>query len=119
MLNSIEISSRIKSKMKELNLRQKDICDQTGIAKSAMSNYMNGNRIPDTETILKICKSLNTSIEWILTGKKMSSNANLSEEELNLIQAYREVSPEVKKIVINTLEISRPNMDEISCTRTG
>ena len=69
MLNAIEIGNRIKEKQKEKNFKQKDIIEKTGISKAAISNYISGTRVPDTESALKLSLVLETSIEWLLTGK--------------------------------------------------
>lgn len=65
-----EIGNRIRLKIKESGLKQKDIVESSGISKAALSNYISGNRVPDTEAIYKISKELGTSIEWILTVYK-------------------------------------------------
>ena len=89
-----EISERLKLKQKEKKLKQKDIIEKTNISKAAISNYFNGNRIPDTESILKLSIVLDTSIEWLLTGK--STNENLTEDELEVIQKFR-ILPEKER----------------------
>lgn len=71
-LSGIDIGNRIKLKLNELNLKQKDLTILASLSKNAVSNYISGNRIPDTMSILKISKALNVSIEWLLTGEKCS-----------------------------------------------
>ena len=51
MLNANEIGNRIRLKIKESGLKQKDIVESSGISKAALSNYISGNRVPDTEAI--------------------------------------------------------------------
>ena len=43
-----------KEKQKEKNFKQKDIIEKTGISKAAISNYISGTRVPDTESALKL-----------------------------------------------------------------
>lgn len=88
MLNSIEIGIRIKERQKVLQLKQKDIIEKTGLSKAAMSNYVNGIRVPETEALYKISKALETSMEWILVGKSTSENFTLEEQEL--IRIFRD-----------------------------
>ncbi|MDD2401605.1 MAG: helix-turn-helix domain-containing protein [Clostridia bacterium] len=73
------INQRLTEKMNILNLKQKDVCKITNISKNAMSNYVNGNRIPDTLAIYKLSKALNVSIEWLLTGEAVPTNENASQ----------------------------------------
>lgn len=96
MINKQEVADRIKQRMKELNLKQIDIVEKSGISKPAMSNYMNAIRIPDTETILKLSNILDTSIEWILIGESMNVNF-LGENETEMLQ-YFKMLPEREQI---------------------
>ncbi len=103
MLNANEIGNRIKLKIKESGLRQKDIVEASGVSKAALSNYISGNRIPDTEAIYKISKELGISIEWILTGE--STIENFSEEERHLMQAYKNANSSIKEATRKLLDI--------------
>jgi transcriptional regulator with XRE-family HTH domain len=85
-LNSINIGNRIKFKMKELKLKQTDLVNITGISKTAISNYILGNRIPDTKSIYLISNTLKISIEWLLIGKEEIKDLN--EDEKNLLKKY-------------------------------
>lgn len=87
MLSAIAIGNRIKERQKQLGLKQKDLILKSDISKAAISNYVNGNRIPDTVAILKISIALNTTVEWLLLGK--STNVNLTSKEKELLEAYR------------------------------
>lgn len=98
MIKKEEVAERIKKRMKELNLKQKDIVENAEISKPAMSNYMNATRLPDTETIYKLSKILEKDIEWILTG--MSTNVNnLTENEKEMLTYFCEL-PEREQIKI-------------------
>ncbi|GEM_PF-1550584 len=92
-LNSLEISERIKKRLKELNYKQIDLSNNTGISKNAISNYVSGNRIPDTKSILLISQFLNVTIEWLLIGKE---SIYLSEEDKNLLKKYNTLNDKNK-----------------------
>ena len=70
--HGVEIGNRIELKLKEFSLKQKDLVKLTGLSKNAISNYISGNRIPDTASIYKLSTVLKTSIEWLLTGDETS-----------------------------------------------
>ncbi|MEY8356921.1 helix-turn-helix transcriptional regulator [Lachnospiraceae bacterium 54-53] len=106
MLNANEIGNRIRLKIKESGLKQKDIVESSGISKAALSNYLNGNRIPDTEAIYKISKELDISIEWILTGE--STIENFNEEEKHIIQAYKNANAGIKEATRKLLDVNKP-----------
>ena len=107
MLNAIEIGNRIKEKQKEKNFKQKDIIEKTGISKAAISNYISGVRVPDTESALKLSLVLETSIEWLLTGK--TTNENFSEDEKEIIVAYKNAAPAIQEAVRKLLDVPEKN----------
>lgn len=119
LLRAEEIGKRIKEKQIELGYRQKEIIEKTGISKAAISNYINGSRVPDTESILKLSIALETTIEWLLTGK--STNENLSEEEKLIIKAYRETDPAIQTATKKLLDVKDigTDMEKLSSYRTG
>ena len=103
MLNAIEIGNRIKEKQKEKNFKQKDIIEKTGISKAVISNYISGARVPDTESALKLSLVLETSIEWLLTGK--TTNENFSENEKEIIYCYKQAAPAIQEAVRKLLDV--------------
>lgn len=100
-LNASEMGKRIKKKLTELNLKQTDLVELTGISKTAISNYILGNRIPDTKSIFLISNSLNISIEWILTGKENIND--LSKEEKKIIEKFRQLDTYHKNVADHEL----------------
>lgn len=122
MILKEEVANRIKLRMNELGLKQKDIVETGDISKPAMSNYMNATRLPDTETIYKLSKILNTSIEWLLTG--MDTNVNfLGENEKELLEHFN-ILPEREQIkLIGVVEEKakayRETSEKSSASRTG
>lgn len=116
MLDSTAIGNRIKEKQEEHHYKQKEIVEKTGISKSAISNYISGNRVPDTETILKLSYILETSVEWLLTGK--STNENYTKEEQNIIAAYREADPAEQGVIKKILDIKEPK-EKLSQSKIG
>ncbi len=92
-LNSKEISERIKKILNENNMKQIELSKITGISKNAISNYLSGERIPDTQNIYLISKALNTTIENLLVGKEKN---NLSIEEQKIIEIYNKLTDKNK-----------------------
>jgi len=82
------VEDRLLSRMKELGLKQLDICQKTGLSTTAVSNYCTGKRLPDTLSLYKIASVLDVSMEWILTGGN-ETNEELSQMEADLIDMLR------------------------------
>ena len=60
--------------LKELRLSkglsQQVVADYLEITRQAYSNYENGNRNPDNETLLKLSEFFNVSVDHLLRGNK-------------------------------------------------
>lgn len=59
-------ANRIKLGLKLRNLKQSELCEMTGIPKSAMSQYISGAFKPKQDRVYLIAKALNTSEAWIM-----------------------------------------------------
>lgn len=59
-------SERIKEAMELRNLKQVDLSEQTGIKKSALSQYISGKILPRQNNIYKLAKVLNVSEAWLM-----------------------------------------------------
>lgn len=62
------ISERIFNKLEELSMSQKDFSEKTGILPSTISEWKKKGTNPTSEKIMIICKVLNVSPEWLLSG---------------------------------------------------
>ena len=59
-------NDRIRSLIHELDITQTEFCNKTGITKSALSNYLNGDRQPRQDQIDKISRAFNVSPTWLM-----------------------------------------------------
>ncbi len=75
------VGERIHHLMKLNNIKQIDVCKKTGLCKNTISNYVNGNRLPDTEALYKLSKLFNVSMEWLLTGNDTLEYSGLLGED--------------------------------------
>ena len=93
-------SQKLKNIMKEKGINQTELCKRTGLPKSTISQYVNGKRIPNQESLFLISQALDipvTSImeydfpifEITLPSNKKSIKINLEKEKsakmLNII----------------------------------
>ena len=62
------ISDRIFEKLKERNMSQRVFAESTGITQSAISEWKIRRTNPTSEKIMIICKVLEVSPEWWLSG---------------------------------------------------
>ena len=62
------ISERIFERLRQLSMTQKDFSASTGIQQSTISEWKKNKTNPSSDKILAICKALDVSPEWLLSG---------------------------------------------------
>ena len=62
------IRDRIFHKLAELNITQKEFSEKTGIPQSTISDWRKKRTNPTAEKIMIICKVLDVTPEWLLSG---------------------------------------------------
>ena len=62
------IRDRIFDKLSEQNMTQKEFAKRTGIPETTVSDWKKKKTNPTAEKILVICKVLNVTPEWLLSG---------------------------------------------------
>lgn len=110
---------RIKQLMDMLELNQSDFCKRTGLQKSALSNYLNGDRVPRQDQIARIADTFNISASWLMgydVPMREIASENLSYTESQIICAYRSASEGIKDSVCKLLDIKRDEKGDRSET---
>ncbi|HCX64910.1 MAG TPA: hypothetical protein DHN33_06840 [Eubacteriaceae bacterium] len=95
-----EIGHRIQHLLKKHRLKQIDVCMAAGISKNAMSNYVCGNRIPDTYALYKLAKVFRVSMEWLLTGEESQTDENITPTEKSFLDLYRQLTDDDREDLI-------------------
>ena len=62
------IRDRIFDKLEELNMTQKAFAEKTGIPETTISDWKKKKTNPTAEKILIICKVLDVTPQWLLSG---------------------------------------------------
>lgn len=62
----VEFKDRLKVAMKRSNMKAVDLCEKTGIPKSAVSYYLSGKSEPKNDRLYIIAKCLDVSEAWLL-----------------------------------------------------
>ncbi|HBQ26883.1 MAG TPA: hypothetical protein DD791_10860 [Syntrophomonas sp.] len=87
--------TRIRDLMKKHNVNATTLTAETGLAKSAISDWKAGRSKPSTDAVLKITEFFGVSTDYILLGKECDNN--LSELELELLELFRQLSTDRQK----------------------
>lgn len=75
--------NNVKAELEYLGLSQKELSAKTGINLGTLKNQICRNVIPDAESAVKIAKVLNTTVEYLVTGK----DENTAAKELTELKA--------------------------------
>lgn len=103
-------STRLAECLAENNLRAVDICEKTGISKSAMSLYLSGARIPNRDNADKLGKILCVNPVWLMgfdVEKEIPvdiSNVEMDNQTKQLVLFFSQLSPEKQESLINLIK---------------
>lgn len=100
---------RIKLMKSERKLTNDRLSELSGIPLGTLSKLMAGmNESPKLSNIVSICRALDCSVDYIITGNpENTNNYTLSEEEISLIERYRSLDHWGKELTDEV--ISREN----------
>lgn len=110
---------RIKQLISELNISQTEFCKKTGLAKSALSNYMNGDRQPRQDQIDKIAAAYNVNPAWLMgydVPKDISNNKQIdsSDDSIEIYSLalgsdghYHVISPQTEEKISELVKAAR------------
>lgn len=88
--------------LKSKGMTAADITKITGISSTVFSEWKKGKSAPKTDKLILIARSLGTSVEYLVTGKKPEI-PDFSPELLELTELYLKLSDEQKNVVMNLL----------------
>lgn len=105
-----KIGKFIMNERKSLKLTQAKLAEKLFVSEKTISKWENGNGIPDTNTLPKLCEIFNISINELLNGERISNEnyINKAEEKLVELQKVKEESDKrllTMEIVIGALSI--------------
>jgi transcriptional regulator with XRE-family HTH domain len=95
----MEIVERIENKTREIGYSIKKLEQESGLSNGQIGKWK--TQKPSYDKIASVAKTLNVSIDWLITGKETD---NLTQEEQKLIDYYRKADERGKRNIIRTAE---------------
>lgn len=89
---------RIRELRQKLGWKQADLAEALNISRSAIGNYETEYRSLDVETIFKLCEIFGCSADYLL-GRSDLPSPELSDEEWELVAAFRQADEDAKDMV--------------------
>lgn len=102
------------------NITQSEFCKKTGIQKSALSNYLNGDRNPRQDQVGKIADAFGIDPAWLMgydvplhrdNSKEKKQNIELDDTEYLIIEHYRASDLGTQNAVLKLLDIEKKDAD--------
>ncbi len=98
-----KIGDFIKEKRKAQKLTQAKLAEKLFVSEKTISKWENGNGIPDTNTLPKLCEILKTSVNELLNGEAITSENYVQKAEQKLLDIQKLQENNSKTLL--TLEI--------------
>lgn len=94
---------RLKKVLSYKNMSQKELSKRLFLSESAISAYVNNNREPEYEVLRRMSRVLGISCDYLLGGNEiaLSGRTVLDESEWLIIQMYRRMNTNGKRIVLS------------------
>ena len=73
------LGTRIKKERENLNLSREDLAKKIGVSYSAIAMYEQGNREPNNEILLKMCKIFDCSMDYLMGNSEHKKQPSLNE----------------------------------------
>lgn len=96
-----------KENLKELleyhDMTMKELAYRAGISHRSIENYLNSREsIPPADYACKIAKVLNTTVEYLITGRDTNyEKPKFSKEILSIINSYEHLTDNDQKLIEN------------------
>lgn len=81
------IGNRITALRKGLQLSQEEVADKVGVTRQSVSKWETDASAPDAFNLIALAEVLNTSVEYIVTGKVNSSDNDDKKENTQDVKA--------------------------------
>jgi len=79
---------RVKDELEYLGLSQKDLAKKIRESYNTLQSWINKDRLPNAEQAVKIANVLQTSVEFLVTGKNSNKRANYTHAKtIQLLEA--------------------------------
>lgn len=99
----------------EKKVTQKQLADVIGVSQQSINKYENHNIEPDLQTLMHLADYFNTSVDYLIGYSDLRHRIeavtpyDLNEQEAEIIELYRKLSPEQKQSIFTTIRLFAQN----------
>ena len=107
----MEINERIFILLEKQGKTAKQLSEYIGVKPSSISAWKTENSYPSSKHMIRISEFFDVSIEFLFTGKIMTTSSQLSSDETELVNTYKKLDRRGKVRVNNTIYEELARMD--------
>lgn len=98
----MEFNKRLQRILEDKKLKQISLCELTGLSSAQINHLVSGRtHDPKLSTVVKIADALDVSLDY-LAGRKQTPEIRLSTDERQLVNNYRDSTPDRKRTLQQT-----------------
>lgn len=97
---AVDIGNRIRQYREEHQILQKDFAEGSGIARSRLCQYENGEELPGLRAVTRIALFMDHSLDWLLYGRENDGTMRADPVLRETILELERVSPHVRNSVL-------------------
>ncbi|NTV49973.1 MAG: helix-turn-helix transcriptional regulator [Geobacteraceae bacterium] len=100
------IGYRIKEKRQQLKLSQKELAEKIEVTPSAINQYEKGDKVPSSEKIISLAKTLGVSSDYLL-GVSNDDDIFLDESITMAFKAFKELGASDRDNIVANINFLR------------
>lgn len=91
------------------SVSQKQLAEAVGVSQQSINKYENHNIEPDIETMIRIAKYFNTSVDYLIGYSTIPHKAErlltyeLNDEECDLVNRFRKLSKQQRQCILTLI----------------
>lgn len=109
-------AERLQELMRTLGIKQIDIANRTGIHKSVISLYVNGDRLPRQDKIAVICDAYNIDPAWLMGYEvpMQKQRIDTRDKEISDINKVIAGSSDTRDTFTKYIKLDRPSREAVA-----
>ncbi len=93
-----KLSERLNDLIEESGITQKELSGKISLAPQTINNYVKGNRMPDLETLEKLCDVFDCSADYLI-GRSSIKKPHVTGGDMAILAAYHAASDRDREII--------------------
>ena len=112
------IGLRIRKLLERENLSQRELANAIGSSESTISRYIQNKRVPYGDTLTRLAKALNTTSDYLLTGKEETETTLNDRDKKDIEKDLKKIMDDFRDgesgpVYFDGVELDEDDMDKL------